>query len=221
MMHLRMLYKTFLCLVFSYITHAQPSVYEFSIDNRESVKPEITCLLQTSSGYIFCGSTKGLYRFNGIDFFSSDNKSEGFITALFEDADSVLWIGYNNGNIGFIKHKKFQLLQVEEGFPKVAVKSICQDKAGIIFFGTAGEGIYYLKSKRLFNVNEDDGLSDNYVYKLVYSAAYGMVASTDRGINFILPDNNNKNIRSITSKDGLPDNMVKAISMAGNKLYMG
>lgn len=216
-----MLHTACLCIIFSCLSHAQPPVYNFSIESRESVKPEITCLIQASSGYIYCGSTKGLYRFNGVNFLKVEDQPGGYITSLFEDRDSVIWIGYNNGNIGFIRHNKFKWLRVEEGFPKVAVRAVCQDNDGNLYFGTAGEGVYYYKNKRLYNVDEDDGLSDNYIYKLVYSSHYGLIAATDRGINFISPLNRSKKIRSITSKDGLPDNMVKAMNLSQNMLFLG
>ncbi|HEY2727087.1 MAG TPA: two-component regulator propeller domain-containing protein, partial [Parafilimonas sp.] len=196
----------------------------YLLDNDESDKPKILTLYQNSDGLILCGTSKGLYRFDGIDFlpFTSQIKIDAAVTALFETKDKRTLIGFNNGYIGELKFNTIQLLKFEEGYPKVAIKSITQDSSGIIWLGTAGEGVYYIKNNKLYNINEDDGLSDNYIYKLVYSPQLGIIAGSDKGVNICSVNNGKKYISAYTSKNGLPDNIVRSVFLADeNHLWLG
>jgi ligand-binding sensor domain-containing protein len=196
----------------------------YVLDNDEAEKPKILTLLQTSNGLILCGTSKGLYRFDGFDFslYPEQSKINAAITAIFETTDKRILLGYDNGNLAELYYNSIHLLNFEEGFPKVPIKSITEDPAGIIWIGTAGEGIYYVKANKLYNINEDDGLSDNYIYKLVYLPKRGIIATSDRGINICLLSNGKKNISSYTSKDGLPDNIVRSIYITNDQsIWLG
>lgn len=203
---------------------AQPSGKIYEIESEEVNKPKILTLFQNKAGLIFCGTSKGLYRFDGFEFYrySTIVENPTPITALFETKDKKLWIGFENGNIGVLDHNKIILQHFEEGFPKQAIKSIIQDDEGNVWIATAGEGIYYLSQGRLYNINQDDGLSDNYVYKLALVPSLGVVAATDKGINICNIKNKAKSIRNYSFKDGLPDNIVRCIYAApDNKLWLG
>lgn len=196
----------------------------YVLENDEADKPKILALYQNSNGLILCGTTKGLYRFDGFDFlpYSYQTEINSPVTAVFETGDKRTIIGFDNGNIAELKSNKIQLLHFEEGFPKAAIKSITQDSSGVVWFGTAGEGIYYLKNNRLYNINEDDGLSDNYIYKLVYVPQHGIIAASDRGINICSNNNGKKHISTYTSKNGLPDNIVRTLFLGNNNnLWLG
>ena len=110
--------------------------------------------IKTATALILCGTTKGLYRFDGFDFlpYSFQTKIDAAVTAVFETKDKRTLIGFSNGNIGELKFNTIQLLKFDEGYPKVAIKSIAQDSSGVIWLGTAGEGIYYIKNNRLYNI---------------------------------------------------------------------
>src|SRR5438477_667236 len=184
----------------------------YQLDNDEADKPKILTLYQNSNGLILCGTTKGLYRFDGFDFsaYSFQSKIDAAVTSVFETKDKRTLIGFSNGNIAELIDNSIQLLKFEEGFPKESIRSIIEDSSGTIWLGTAGEGIYYIKNNRLYNINQDDGLSDNYIYKLLYFPHHGIVAASDRGINICIVDSGKKYISTYTSKNGLPDNIVRS-----------
>jgi hypothetical protein len=74
----------------------------YLLDNDESDKPKILALYQNSNGLILCGTSKGLYRFDGFDFlpFTSQIKIDAAVTAIFETRDKRTLIGFSNGYIG-------------------------------------------------------------------------------------------------------------------------
>ncbi|WP_051084326.1 sensor histidine kinase [Segetibacter koreensis] len=192
-----------------------PATYVISSD---APGLKILTLIQHSSGYFLAGTTNGLYRFDGHSFtpfaLSTQIKNKS-ITAIAEDKNSLVWIGFQSGEIGFLKNKTVELLHAEEGHPAVAITSILADTSGRKYFSTAGEGIYYYKNKRFYNSNTDDGLSDNYVYKMVIEQGH-LVASTDRGLNIIDIGKSEKDIHFFTSANGLPDNIVRYLYLKNN-----
>ena len=195
----------------------------FSIAAEELSRPRINCLYQTYEGFILCGTSEGLYSFDGTNFslFPSE-KNKAAVTAITQDKNKRIWIGYNDGSLAEIKNSIITPLNFPEGNPKAAITSFTSDGSGTLWMATAGEGIYYFTNKKWYNINTDDGLSDDYIYKLVYMPAHGVIAATDRGINFCRIVNNKKTITSFTSRNGLPDNIVRAVTVFNdNELIAG
>jgi len=195
----------------------------YTIESEELQKPKIVSIYQEDNGLILCGTSKGLYKFDGFDFtlYPYQKQITAAVTSIFQTKDKRIILGFSNGNIAELKNNIITLLNFDEGFPKVAINSITQDNNGIIWFGTAGEGIYYISKNRLYNINEDNGLSDNFIYKLLYFPQHGIIATSDRGVNICSLNNGKKNISTYTSKNGLPDNIVRAAFLKDNDLWLG
>jgi len=202
-----------LLLFFANFLQAQlQGIQSFSI-NEDGNSPRILSLQKHSKGYFLVGTTDGLFRFNGNNFQNFpfvDNVAKKAITAIAEDKNGVVWLGMQSGQIGFLQNKSIHLLKAEEGHPAVAITSIKCAPNGTIYFATAGEGVYYYINKRFYNINMDDGLSDNYVYDMMFTKA-GLTACTDKGLNTINVDGGKKNIHTYTSTNGLPDNIVTCL----------
>ncbi|CAN5184030.1 hypothetical protein BH11BAC6_BH11BAC6_00850 [soil metagenome] len=195
-----------------------PGTKIFTLNGPGSEDLKIHVLYQNQQGYILAGTSDGLYRFDGIDFYRYAQAADvpASITAICDTAADKTWIGFENGNIGILQGNHIALLHLQEGFPKKAIKKIVYDKTGTVWIATAGEGVYYVKNKHMYNINTDDGLSDNYVYDIVLNANGTIKAATDRGLNIITIANNKKNIRVFSAKNGLPDNIVRSIYETAN-----
>lgn len=202
------------------LLHSQNNGTKIFSITEEGKLPKITALCQIKNGYILAGTTNGLYRFDGINFYKYPQEKDvpSEVTTIYEASNGLIWIGFNSGAIGFLQNNKLILQHAEEGHPAVAIQKIAEDNAGVIWFATAGEGIYYFTNKRYYNINTDDGLSDDFVYSLVYKQGKGILAGTDKGINICNVVNGKKIIHVYTSKNGLPDNIVRNITVA-NKNY--
>ncbi len=208
-----------LCLILTFANTlcAQISgIHSYTI-NDDGASPKILTLIKSSKGFLLAGTANGLYRFDGRQFSYynfSDTPSKKAITAIAEDKDGKIWLGLQSGQIGYVENKLVKLLNPEEGHPAAAITSILQDASQTIFFATAGEGIYYYQNKRFYNINTDDGLSDNYVYDLLPNKQ-GVIACTDRGLN-IINSGSKKKITTYTSANGLPDNIVRCLYAKNN-----
>ncbi len=209
-----------LCLILTFANtlYAQLSgIHTYTI-NDDGASPKILTLYKSSKGFLLAGTANGLYRFDGRQFNSynfSDTILKKAVTAIAEDKDGKIWLGLQSGQIAFLENKLVKLLNAEEGHPAAAITSILEGASQTIFFATAGEGIYYYRNRRFYNINMDDGLSDNYVYDLLLNKS-GLIASTDRGLNIINLIEGKKQIQTYTSANGLPDNIVRCLYAKNN-----
>jgi ligand-binding sensor domain-containing protein len=183
---------------------------------------KINCLFKTSRGYIYAGTTNGLYSFDGISFKKNNFSTPGIkdtVTAIFEDNNKQLWAGFKSGHIAQKVNGKLSYFEVEEGNPKVAITSFIQDKQNNIWFATNGEGIYYFANNHLYLINAENGLSDLHVRTLALAANGDVLAATDQGINICTLVNGKAQVKLIGPKNGLPDYYVTSIAAAGNNSY--
>lgn len=204
-------------------TTAQLSGYK-SFKLLEDNRPfKINTLIKSNEGYIYAGTTNGLYTFDGknfkqINFESSAGKDT--VTAILQDNNKQVWVGFKNGKLAKKINDKLRYFEPEEGTPKVAITAFLQDKQNNIWFATNGEGIYYFSNNHLYLINEDEGLSDKYIHALALADNGDVLAATDQGINICrVVSSSKKTVEVIGPKNGLPDYYITAISPAGNNTF--
>ena len=184
-----------------------------------------TCFLFSQKGFFYTGTNAGLFLFDGIRFrpLLKKEDSVGTITALAETKNGELWIGCENGNVYRFINNNCVPWRPEEGLPKKTISSIVVDAADNIWLATKGEGIYVYANGKLYNINTDDGFSDNYVYDLEL-VKQQVIAATDRGISICSFEGKTKQIKNITTSNGLADNIVQTITpnrRNGDILWLG
>ena len=200
----------FLALTSSYAQ--QPMVKSFDIRS-ENTRPRIVKLIRDHNGRIWTGTDKGIFTFDGINFkkiFSPDS-GVTLVSALFEDKESCIWAGFENGKIICLKNQSLMLLPNMEVISKVGISGFIEDKDGRIFIATKGQGIYYIENNKLYNINQDDGMSDDYCYCIVQLPDGRMCVGTDAGINFFKVKNGKKIVNDFGTSNGLPDDIVRAL----------
>lgn len=172
-------------------------------------------LIQHPLGYLLAGTQNGLYSFNGAVFTKIDLDTaiaSSNITAIGILKNDEVWLGFQNGHLGKLVQNKVQLLRFEEGDFKVPVTDILQDKNGRIWCATGGEGIYCYQNRKWYNVNSDDGLSDNYVYDLLMTKQNQLLAATDAGVNQVQLTGQQKRIHFVSASRGLSDNITTCLA---------
>ena len=121
----------------------------------------IICLLQDSRGFIWAGSTDGLFRFDGYHFkvfrsSESDTQtvSQNFITSLAEDSNGNIWIGTNGNGLCCYnqlteRFSRYQLVGKNSLEKSGQINSIACTADGKIFATCDRfEGIYYFNKKQ-------------------------------------------------------------------------
>lgn len=218
-----MLLRNALIILFTWLflqnTIAQdPGSKSFNlVVNNHLVK--INTIYKSDQGYIYAGTTDGLYSFDGIGFKKINFSKPGIkdtVTAIFQDNSHQIWVGFKNGRIANKINSKLEYFEPEEGYPAVAITAFLQDKQNNIWFATNGEGIYYFKDKHLYLIDSANGMTDLHIHALVQTANGDMLAATDAGINVCKNVNGKIKVSAIGPREGLPDYYVTSITSAGS-----
>ncbi|MGB5819416.1 MAG: response regulator [Saonia sp.] len=142
---------------------------------------EVFDLLQDSKGYMWFGTTKGLFRFDGIDFKiyrneygDKDTLADDIIYSVEEDATGNIWIGTKTGGISVLNpatdsfsHYRYDPKSIVP-FSNYFIADIYKDTKGTMWVGSLGGGLgkyvpktdaihYYQKSE------EDNSIAHNHV----------------------------------------------------------
>ena len=188
----------------------QPFFREIRIDPRqEGVR--VTTICQSNQGWIFAGTETGLLRYDGfrfseIGFPSAIVKKE--VSTLLPDGPSGLLIGMEDGSLYNLEAEKLKRLISPAKSP---VRGFLRLRDGTLWMATYGEGFFYLKDRRWFR--PDTG-NDLFVYQMLLHPSGKIVAATDAGLIVIDPSLKPMRFRQYGVKDGLPENIVKTVSLA-------
>ncbi len=194
-------------------THAQVPFYKMFQVDKERSEIRVQCIIKDNKGFIWLGTSEGLYKFNGIEFskVTSEFVRDSAVTALFEDSRKNLWVGFRGGKIATVINDSLKIFIPDGKQPKVSIHKIIEDKNSRIWFTTNGEGVYYYSDNKLTNITSKDGLNDDYTYALAIAKDGALWIGTDQGINICNLAGTKPDITALTSADGLPDNIVRVL----------
>ncbi len=216
MFNYRFLLLIIIWLVQSAIANAQAPFFKNIVFDREKKEAKLLKIFQDKKGYIWLGTSAGICRYDGINFkyLEKDNNQ---VTAITESNDGVLWIGHINGEIEYVENNIVIKFLPPEGLPKLKISDIIFDRQNRLWFSTYGEGIYCYEKHILYNINHDDGLTDDNIYDLLLDGDQ-IWAGTDNGISICSFKNETKSITVVNNANGLPDNIVRNMKKdeAGN-----
>lgn len=202
-----------LCFKMSSLTGQTPFFQSYH-PLKKNQPVEVNTLFQDSKGFIWFGTNKGLFRFDGIQykiFTSADSLPDSKVTALAEDSLGRIWIGHQSGQLSYLDHGAVHRFEPQEGTAVEPVSDILFDRKGNLWFATLNDGLYYFTANRLFRLDEREGLPDLYVYDLFEDSHGNIWAGTDGGIAICSLKNRDVAIEVIDSDDGLPDIIIKKI----------
>ncbi|HET8572445.1 MAG TPA: two-component regulator propeller domain-containing protein [Edaphocola sp.] len=191
----------------------KPFLRSFPLNERH-VPVRVNVLLQDAVGFIYLGTENGLVRFNGRDFLplTRDLKKPYEVLSLASWNGSV-WAGTSRGEILKIYHhlgcRQVKTIKVSDS--SVPIRCIVSGfPSKTVWLGTEN-GVFIIKDDTVRrHINNRNGLSDNFVYTICRMASEAIIG-TDKGINIIDCSRPKAKIRVITTKNGLPDNIVRVI----------
>ncbi len=190
-----------------------PFFQEYSLV-RKNESIQVNNILQDSKGFMWFGTTKGLFTFDGKNqkhFTRHDGLAHDVVTALAEDSIGRIWIGFETGNIGFIQNGHFEIFEPEEGTATKPISDILFDHKGNLWFSTLNDGLYYYTANRLYRVDDAEGLPDLYIYDLAEDENGRIWVGTDGGAAVCTLTEKKISIDVINYADGLPDNIIKKV----------
>lgn len=177
-------------------------------------------LLQDSKGFIWIGTDRALFRFDGNNYKQYTKKnglSDDRITALAEDSLGRIWVGHENGMISRVEEGQVYKFEPDEGSAIKPISDIHFDRNGVMWFSTENDGLYYYMNDRLFRADEQEGLPDLFIYDLFEDGDGNIWAGTDAGIALCAIRDKKIQIKVIDSDEKLPDIIIKKIKYLGDQ----
>src|SRR6266436_3875874 len=98
---------------------------------------QISALAQTKDGYLWIGSARGLFRFDGVRFEPYEPRGVTLpshnIYALMATPDNGLWVSFRPSGLGFIKDGRITVFARPEDLPASQVYCIAVDFDGRVW----------------------------------------------------------------------------------------
>ena len=155
--------------------YAQQNNFKNYGENEGLKHPFIKSVVQDSVGYIWVGTSEGLYRYDGLyfDAFKQDindsiSISDNYITCIYVDPDkSSLWVGTHFGGINRLDLRSFKFDQIQR-----KTDSLQKDRIGVVtailrykswlFIGTRENGVllYNIEEKSFVDLRVDNKRSE-------------------------------------------------------------
>jgi len=131
----------------------------------------VNAIVQTPDGFLWLGTDKGLFRFDGmilesIYFSDSPGGQSPYINTLLADKDGGLWIGERN-NLLYLKDSQLQYVLKEGERPTGAISHIYQDNEANIWIATAGDYLFRFKDGKLTHFDRAQGISVPWIYSIL------------------------------------------------------
>ncbi|MBA4057363.1 MAG: hypothetical protein C0490_21800, partial [Marivirga sp.] len=206
------------------VSHAQlPFFQDYSFLKRnESLN--INVIFQDKSGFIWYGTDKGLFRFDGINheqYTVTDSLPDAHVTAIAQDSLGRIWMGHRNGKIAFMESGSIVKFDPPEGSSSREISDMLFDRHGNLWFSTLNDGLYYYTQDRLFRVDEVEGLPDIFVYDILEDPSGNIWAGTDGGVAICTLKDMELSIKVLDYQRGLPDNIVKKLVIKDKVVWLG
>ncbi|KAA3654581.1 MAG: hypothetical protein DWQ10_17705, partial [Calditrichaeota bacterium] len=142
-----------LCFILSLVTHINLCAQEFYFGHIGPQKgltaSSVQCILQDYQGFMWFGTTDGLFRYDGYGMTvyrhnSRDSTSIGsnYILTLFEDTDSTMWVGTSSGGLNRFDREKEQFIRYihlpddPNSLSSIFVSALTQARNGDFWAGT-------------------------------------------------------------------------------------
>src|SRR5579871_2035827 len=120
----------------------------------------IRSIVQTADGYIWLGTTDGLFRFDGVRFVQWRSKEQhglGVVNALCAARDGSLWVGTESGVVGRVRGETLASVTSQ-----AAVEAILEDRDGTIWVAFRDRLLQY-RSGKLSSTPAEVSLPSNYL----------------------------------------------------------
>jgi signal transduction histidine kinase/streptogramin lyase len=159
---------------------------------KDGAPSPITALAQTQDGYIWIGSERGLFRFDGVRFekykpqLGVELPVHG-IYSLTATPDGGLWIAFTPDGLGFWKDGYLTVFKKPEERPDSPVHCLVRDHAGRIWAGTE-TGLALRQGARWIKVGRDWNFTPEMIRYLLVDREGTLWVATITTIVFLKPD---------------------------------
>jgi len=148
----------------------------------------VFALAQTTDGFLWIGTSTGLYRFDGLKFEpfveSAGDHPILEVHALLATSEGGLWVGYRNG-VAFLKQDKPSFYSEQQGLPYGRVVSLAQTPDGAMWAAVAG-GLARLSNGRWERIQSNWNYPVNSPERALVDGAGTLWVTGGNSIHFLL-----------------------------------
>jgi len=152
---------------------------------RDGVPDNITAMAQTTDGWMWLGTSEGLWRFDGLRF--TPAKAPGgarfpdqTIYALQADAARGLWIGWMFGGVSHLQAGKLRSWSTADGLPPGVIWSFAQDGKRLWAAGIGGVALF--DGSRWQRMGPEQGFTARKANSVFVQADGTVAAFTEQGL---------------------------------------
>ena len=168
----------------------------------------VNVVLQTRDGYLWLGTSAGLFRFDGARFERvstdpEDLKNRETISALCEGRDGSLWVGTANNQLCRLKDGKILRYSDADGVMSRNVITVFESKGGRFWLGTSF-GLYEFKDGKFVSTEIDP----KYITAIAEDARGRLWVGTHGGVRIF---QGGKEIKSSEMLRGLQKELITTL----------
>ena len=120
---------------------------------------------QTPDGYLWVGTSEGLFRFDGAGFklFTHENTPairENSVFCLLAARDGRLWIGTDGGGLVEMRDGVFKAYTPSDGLTDGFVRALLEDRSGAVWVAT-DNGLFQLRTGKVTRIDNRPGIPAN------------------------------------------------------------
>lgn len=175
----------------------------------------VTAVICDRTGEVWCGSGGKVQKYNrATDDFTTfsipemDSAGANSSVAVIEDHSAEeLRIGYTTGDV-YIMNKNTGVARHEWKSPGENITAILPDARGGTWYGTGGNGVFYVNGGKATQFTEANGLPNNSVNAMVFGPNDELWITTNHGICKLDPLT--QEVRTYTNEDGTQGNEFNA-----------
>jgi signal transduction histidine kinase/ligand-binding sensor domain-containing protein len=145
---------------------------------------QISALAQTTDGYLWIGSARGLFRFDGVEFerYAPLNLPSHNTYALLATPDGGLWISFRPSGIGFVKGDGLTTFVQPHESPKAHTYAFALDHDGGVWSGTH-DGLTRFDGSRWRVIGLESNLAPSRVQALYVDGAGTLWVADANGVH--------------------------------------
>ena len=180
----------------------------------------IYTLNQDKDGYLWIGTTEGISRFDGFNFFNvsfPDSATGRYPTVSLRDRSGVIWFGCSDGTLFHSSGRILEQLQLP-GSSGAGISSIIEDRDGIIYVISQRSPVFAVipgkpREVRTFTVKNDPN-----IFSASLTKEGDLVLGTRENLIICSPQGDSLTVQSTV--EGFDYSRIMAIKPAGDSLTM-
>src|SRR5438445_13333957 len=114
--------------------HAQRYRFKYYSHHDGLDEPQVHCLLQDRTGFLWVGTAAGLFKYDGVRFSRVGGTS--LVTSLAQTPDGKLWIGARSG-LAYLRDDHIQFVDLPGQPQPAAISGIAVDGGGSLYIATS------------------------------------------------------------------------------------